>query len=85
MGQIDSRDRGMKIDKNWIGRDIGNHSVFRTALYVFRYDEMSLTVLKERPFEGSFIQTLAFVQPVNSKKDAVDFIASYLDKIGMPW
>lgn len=68
--------------KDMIARDIQNHSVFRTALHIFRYDEMTVTVFHENPYRGSFVQHFMFNQAVNSRADAVEFIYSYLDKMG---
>jgi hypothetical protein len=68
--------------RDMISRDIINHNVFRTAIHVFRYEDMSLTVLHESPSNGAFVQHLMFVQRVNSKKDAVDFIDGYLGNVG---
>jgi len=72
----------MRYTKDMILRDITHHSVFRTALHIFRYDEMTVSVFHENPSNGSFVQHFMFAQPVNSKKDAADFIESYLAKVG---
>jgi hypothetical protein len=70
------------FDKTIIRRDMINHSAFRTALHVFVYDEMSLSVYHENLLNQTFIRHLMFVQAVNSKQDAIEFIDAYLTKVG---
>lgn len=68
--------------REMIARDIANHSVFRTALHVFKYDEMTVSVFHENPSNKSFVQHFMFAQPVSSKKEAIEFIDSYLARMG---
>lgn len=65
-----------------IKRDLGVHRVFRTKSFIFRYDDMGVTVFHETLRWGTFVQTLMFVQGVNSLNDGAEFILAYLKKVG---
>ncbi len=65
-----------------IKRDLNTHRVFRTKSYIFRYDDMGVTVFHETLRSGTFVQNLQFVQGVNSLSDGAEFILSFLKKVG---